>query len=156
MEVQGFEDRFEALHLIAYRTAYPVLGERGDSQDVAQEAMARAYVRWGKIHTYAAAWVSRVALNLALDRVRKRRPVAEAKDSAHEDAFIAERLDLQRVLRDLPKRQREAVVLRYIADQSEADVAKAMDVSIGSVKTHASRGLAALREALGEDLVTKS
>jgi RNA polymerase sigma factor (sigma-70 family) len=54
-------------------------------------------------------------------------------------------------LRRLPVRQREALVLRYYADLSEAEIAAAMGVSAGSVKTHAHRGLATLAELLGED-----
>ena len=54
-------------------------------------------------------------------------------------------------LRQLPVRQREALVLRYYADLSEAEIAAAMGVSTGSVKTHAHRGLAALAKLLGED-----
>ena len=66
------------------------------------------------------------------------------------DAFAEDRLDLQRALRDLPKRQRDVVVLRYVADQPEDAVAAALGVSVGTVKTHASRGLAALRARLGD------
>jgi DNA-directed RNA polymerase specialized sigma24 family protein len=55
-----------------------------------------------------------------------------------------------RALRDLPRRQRDVVILRYLLDQSEQAVAGVLEVSVGSVKTHASRGLSALRAALGE------
>jgi RNA polymerase sigma factor (sigma-70 family) len=51
-------------------------------------------------------------------------------------------------LRQLPARQREALVLRYYADLSEAEIAEAMRISRGAVKSHASRGMAALRETL--------
>jgi RNA polymerase sigma factor (sigma-70 family) len=53
-------------------------------------------------------------------------------------------------LRALPARQREALVLRYYADLSEAQIADAMGVSRGAVKSHTSRGMAALRVGLGE------
>jgi len=149
--VTGFDERFVELHRAAFRVAYKMLGDRGESQDIAQEALARALVRWRRVEPYAVAWVSRVAFNLAIDRVRKGRRVEAADlELGQPDPDAAERLDLQRALQCLPRRQREVVVLRYLLDQSERDVADALGVSVGSVKTHASRGLAALRMALGE------
>jgi RNA polymerase sigma factor (sigma-70 family) len=62
-------------------------------------------------------------------------------------------LDLQRALDRLSTRQREVVVLRYVADLSEADVARVLGCSVGSVKTHASRGLTTLRAVMGESHV---
>ena len=61
-----------------------------------------------------------------------------------------ERVDLQRALLRLPKRQREVVVLRFLADLPEAEVAESLGCSTGTVKSHASRGLVALRLSLGE------
>jgi RNA polymerase sigma factor (sigma-70 family) len=60
---------------------------------------------------------------------------------AHRDVIAA--------LHRLPARQREALVLRYYADLSEAEIAEAMGISRGAVKSHASRGIAALRDVLG-------
>ena len=62
---------------------------------------------------------------------------------------MTQRAELVEVLRSLSRRQREVVALRYLADLPEADVARALGCSIGTVKQHASRGLAALRVALG-------
>lgn len=108
-------------------------------------------VRWRKVEPYAVAWVSRVAANLAIDRTRRdRRSEVVPDDLGRVDPDAAERLDLQRALRGLPRRQRDVVVLRYLLDQSEQTVAGALGVSVGSVKTHASRGLAALRLSLGD------
>jgi RNA polymerase sigma factor (sigma-70 family) len=61
------------------------------------------------------------------------------------DELAAERVDLARALLALPRRQREVVSLRYLADTSEADTATALGISNGSVKKYASQGLAALR-----------
>jgi RNA polymerase sigma factor (sigma-70 family) len=62
---------------------------------------------------------------------------------------MAERLDLVRALGRLPKRQRQVVILRYLADRPEEEVARVLGCSVGAVKTHASRGLSALRAELG-------
>jgi RNA polymerase sigma-70 factor (sigma-E family) len=149
--VEDFDAAFAGLHRAAYRVSYKLLGNRAAAEDVAQEALARALVRWRKVEPYAVPWVSKVAANLAIDKVRKDRRTTEAADEQGRlDPDAAERLDLVRALRSLPRRQRDVVVLRYLMDQSEEHVAGLLGISAGSVKTHASRGLAALRLALGE------
>jgi RNA polymerase sigma factor (sigma-70 family) len=150
--VTGFDEQFVELHRAAYRVAYKLLGDRAEAEDMAQEALARALVRWRSVEPYAAAWVSRVAANLALDRLRRLRHRVEVQDTAQLDPDAAQRLDLQRALLALSRRQRDVVVLRYLVDLPEQAVADALGVSTGSVKTHASRGLAALRQLLGEPL----
>ena len=67
----AFVDRFEELHRVAYRAAFAVLGRRADAEDCAQEALARALVRWRTVQGYAPAWVARVATNQAIDRARR-------------------------------------------------------------------------------------
>ena len=149
-----FDDCFPALGALAYRVGYRLLGDRGDAEEIAQETLARAYVRWRRVRHYAEAWVVRVATNLALDRLRRRRfiaatPPARALDQpaiATSDIHIAERLDLARELDRLPRRQRQVVALRYLADLPEADVARTLGCSVGTVKRHAHRGLTALRQ----------
>ena len=69
----------------------------------------------------------------------------------HGAMALLERSEVIAALRALPERQREALVLRYYADLSEADIAAAMRISRGAVKSHTSRGIAALRAALEHD-----
>lgn len=151
-----FDDEFAELYRAAYRVAFRLLGDRAEAEDVAQEALARTYVRWRTVESYAAPFACRVAANAAIDRARRGRRVSgsDAPERAVADAFADERVDLQRALRALPRRQREVVALRYLADQSEDAVAALLGVSVGSVKTHASRGLATLRATLGDLAVT--
>jgi RNA polymerase sigma-70 factor (sigma-E family) len=148
--VGSFDDDFAELYRAAYRVAFRLLGDRTEAEDVAQDALARTYVRWRSVESYAAPFACRVAANAAIDRARRGRRLAsgEAPDRAVPDAFAEDRIDLQRALRALPRRQREVVALRYLADQPEGAVAAALGLSVGSVKTHASRGLAALRARL--------
>jgi len=149
-----FDDRFDALARLAYRVGFRLLGSRPDAEDVAQEALARAAVRWRKVEPYADAWVTRVATNLALGQIRRRRPVPDARfalsgpDSGQESAEVEHRAALVAALRALPRRQREVLALRYLGDLSEAQTAEALGCSVGSVKQHASRGLASLRQHL--------
>ena len=151
----AFEEAFPRLYADAYRVAFRLLGERSEAEDVAQEACARAYSRWSSVHDYAEPWCVRVAGNLALDVLRARtRAVRRQERLVSEHTTVIgpggsdERLDLYAALSGLPKRQREAVVLRYLGDQSEEQTAALLGLSVGSVKTHASRGLARLREVI--------
>ncbi|MCU1352050.1 MAG: putative polymerase subfamily sigma factor [Acidimicrobiales bacterium] len=151
----GFDDAFDELAGLAYRVAFRILGRRADAEDVAQEAVARVYVRWGSVHGHAEAWVVRVATNLALDVHRRdrreRRPPDRAAAVSAGAAAVAgagptvDRLDLIRLLESLPRRQREVLVLRFVADLPERETAALLGCSVGTVKTHAHRALAALR-----------
>jgi RNA polymerase sigma-70 factor (sigma-E family) len=148
-----FEEAFEDLYGRAYGVAFQLLGRRTEAEDVAQEALARAFVHWRKIRGYAEAWVVRVAGNLAIDTWRKRRHVDEHRSAddapGYAPAPSALRIDLHQALGQLSKRQREVLVLRFLADLPEADVARVLGCSVGSVKQHASRGLATLRTTMG-------
>ena len=144
-----YDERFDELAQLAYRVAFRIVGQREEARDIAQEAMARAYARWPKVRDKAAAWVSRVATNLALDRVRRARPTVRPPDESADVAqHAALRTDLVAALRRLPRRQRDVVVLRYLADLSEREVAELLGCHVGTVKQHASRGLGALRPLL--------
>jgi len=155
MEHGGYDERFDDLAGIAYRVAYRMVGSREDARDIAQEAMARAYAHWRRASKHPEAWVSRVAANLAIDLLRRRARTAPTWRETDVDgsALAAERIGLVRALEALPKRQREVVVLRYLADRPEAEVAAQLGCSLGTVKQHASRGLAALRSALAQPVV---
>jgi RNA polymerase sigma-70 factor (sigma-E family) len=146
----SYDERFDALATLSYQVAYRMVGSREDARDIAQEALARAYVRWPKVRDKAGGWVARVTTNLSLDllRRRNRRAPIGPDDAGDTAGAAAERADLAAALGRLPRRQRDAVALRYLADLPEADVAAAMGCSVGTVKQHTHRGLAALRTSL--------
>jgi RNA polymerase sigma factor (sigma-70 family) len=145
-----YDEAFPALYALAYRVAYKILGDRGESEDIAQETLARALVRWSRLEDRPHGWVSRVASNLAIDGYRRRRRMSEQTPALSVvDPLVVERVDLADALRRLPRRQREVVVFRYLLDWSERDVALALGCTTGTVKRHASRGLGALRLRLG-------
>jgi RNA polymerase sigma factor (sigma-70 family) len=163
-----FDERAAVLGALAYRVGYRILGDRHESEDLTQEALARAFARWSRIGAYDEAWITRVATNLALGVVRSRsraerrwrRGAAGLRTTSSSgrlgsapvddptSALVAQRRELVEVVQSLPRRQREVVALRYLADLPEAEVAAALGCSVGTVKQHASRGLAALRRAL--------
>jgi RNA polymerase sigma-70 factor (sigma-E family) len=150
-----FTSEFPALYRRAYQVAFRILGQQPNAQDVAQEALARAYLRWSKVCDHATPWIVTVALNLALDQHRARerdhrrhRELVVLHEEAKTDFASDQRADLVRALRNLSRRQRQVVVLRYLGDLSETDTAAELGISVGAVKSHASRGLAALRASL--------
>ncbi len=151
----GYDDRFDDLAALSYRVAYRLTGDRQESEDLAQEALTRAYVRWTKVQRYDEAWVVRVTTNLAIGRWRRRRtasghdaapPRTDPEDRTADHA--AERLALVAALRALPGRQREVAVLRFVGDLSLEDTAAALGCSVGTVKQHSTRALAALRRSV--------
>jgi RNA polymerase sigma factor (sigma-70 family) len=142
------DDQLRQLGTIAFRIAFRLLGSRQDAEDVAQEAVTRTAIRWRRVHGHAEPFVGRVATNLAIGILRKRRPATGSAGTVDGGFSVAaDRIDLIEALRGLPSRQREVVVLRFIGDYSERDIAATLGCSPGSVKTHCARGLAALRLA---------
>lgn len=147
-----FDDRFVELFGLAYRVAYRIVGTTEEAKDAAQEALARAQQRWHRVGDAPEGWVARVSANQAIGTWRKRQHRSVPIDvavSGSGDGQLAERLDLVKALGHLSRRQREVVILRYLADRPEEEVARVLGCSVGAVKTHASRGLAALRAELG-------
>lgn len=154
MESEDFDAAFRDLFQPAFRVAHRILGNVTDAEDAAAEALARACVRWRTVGPlpYRDAWVMRVAANVAVDMVRKRRvppPVEQTLGDATEETV--RRLAVVGALQSVSRRQREVLALRFIAGLPEADVARTLGLSVNSVKTHTARGMAALRARLGDE-----
>ncbi len=148
---EAFRQTFDRVLPLATRAALRLTGDRELSEDLAAEALTRLYVSWWRLasHQYQDAWVLRVTTNLAIDALRKRRhtPPASFQGTTSIADEVVLRLALADALHRLSSRQRQVVVLRYLSDLSEADVATALGVSVGSVKTHLHRALAAMRSS---------
>lgn len=133
-------------------------GDSRRAEEVVQDALLGLHRAWQRLDdpARAAGYLRRSVVNgcrsthrhSSVER-RHLRLVAREEVSRHDTAEdTAEHDAVVRVLRTLPVRQREVLVLRYWADASEADIARTLGISAGAVKTHASRGMAALRAAL--------
>jgi RNA polymerase sigma-70 factor (sigma-E family) len=136
-------------------TAYLVTADRGLAEDCVQEALARVHRRWRSLREEGepVAYARRATLNAALSWRRRRRiaevPLDVAADpAAPEDPVSAVDPQLVAALRSLPPRMRAVVVLRFLEDRSEAETARALGCSVGTVKSASSRGIARLRAAL--------
>jgi RNA polymerase sigma factor (sigma-70 family) len=148
---EAFTETFTRMFPRARRVAERRLGDRVAAEDVAAEALGRTYAHWREVDhlNYLEAWILRVASNLAANVQQRSRPVMPLPAPAVEDERVATRITLTNALRRLPERQREVIVLRYLAGLSEPEVADALSIHLGTVKTHVRRGLAALRRELG-------
>ena len=133
-----------------------VAGSRAAAEDAVAEALARAWERAdrGEEIRSLPAWVTHVALNLSRSRLRRVRAEARARDRIQQGNLQAtpeDRLDVQRALAGLPRRQREVIVLHYFLELRVAEIASALRVSEGTVKSSLHRGRHAMAAALDEE-----
>ena len=132
------------------RTAWLLTGDADLAAELVQEALVKTYLAWRRVrHGEASAYARRVLVNLNIDRWR-RRPATPSEDldravPSNAEEVIDDRDEVVRMLATLPPQQRRVIVLRYYNDLSEADVADHLSISVGAVKSAASRGLATLR-----------
>src|SRR6266496_1426189 len=143
------------------RMATVLTGNRADAEDLVQAALAKTYLAWSKINDRAAldAYVRRAIVNTHISWWRRRRleeyPTDQLPDQVVADH--ARESDMAEVVRRaldrLPQRMRAAVMLRYFEDMTEPEIAAALGVSLGTVKSTVSRAVARLRidAELGED-----
>ncbi len=142
-----------------YRTAYLLIGDRAEAEDLVQTALAKTYASWGKVRELEAApgYARTTLVNTATSWFRRRswrneRPTEHLPDIAtsHDPS---DRPALMDALADLAPRQRAVVVLRYYEDLSVAQTAAALDISEGTVKSQTSEALTRLRTLLGDSVV---
>jgi RNA polymerase sigma-70 factor, ECF subfamily len=143
-----------------FRLARRMLGDGTEAEDVTQETMLRLWrlaPDWEEGRAALATWLYRVAANLCLDRLRRRRETsAEAVPELADEAPGAQRMleaadraaALEAALGRLPERQRLAVVLRHLEDRGNPEIAAALDTSVEAVESL----LARARRALAADL----
>lgn len=135
------------------RTAWLLTGDRTVASDLVQEALARTYAAWPRVRREdALAYARRTLVNANISSWRRSHgevvaDLPERSAASHEGA-VAERDEVTRLLATLPAQQRTVLVLRYVEDLSEADIARILGIPAGTVKSAASRGLAALRTRL--------
>ncbi len=142
------------------RSGYLLTGDRDHAEDLLQVVLMRTARRWDVARNAPHAYAHRVLVNVLHDRRRSlRRRVNEQFLDACEDRLgpvadgtsgLIDRVAIISALRGLPARQREVVILRFFADLSVSETAAAIGCSEGTVKTHTSRALVALRAALGD------
>jgi RNA polymerase sigma-70 factor, ECF subfamily len=141
------------------RTAYLLVGDWANAEDVLQTALTKTYLAWRRLGEIEAveAYARRVLVTTATSWWRRRwhgeRPTEVMPERASPD-HIAEHIEreaLWRHVRTLPARQRAVLVLRFYEDLTEVETARVLGVTVGTVKSQCARALAGLRIRLGED-----
>lgn len=149
---------FRAHYAGLVRLAVLLVDDDGGAEDVVQDAFARLHRRWGRLRDEEAAYgyLRTAVVNGSRSRLRRLRtsrryaePQPGTAPSPEGDVIVhEEHAAVRTALAALPRRQREVLVLRYYAGLTEADIAADLGVSRGAVKSHASRGIAALTRTL--------
>jgi RNA polymerase sigma-70 factor (sigma-E family) len=146
------------------RLAVLLVHDLGTAEEIVQECFVSVHGRWGRLDDpdKALAYLRRSVVNRSRSHLRhlavvrrhlEREQPPEPATGADGTTYDQERrAAVLAALRSLPRRQREVLVLRYYLDLSEAEIADTLGISRGAVKSHASRGAAALRAQLGEVL----
>jgi RNA polymerase sigma-70 factor (ECF subfamily) len=145
-----------------HRVAYRMLGDGAEAEDVAQEALLRLWAsadRWRPGQAGIAAWLTRVAVNLCLDRLRRRRfsSDAEVPDRPDDAPGADEGLDEAQLraaalaaLGDLTERHRAAIVLTYYEELPNAAAAEVLEMKLKAFESLLLRARGAMRAALAE------
>ena len=147
-----------------YRTAYLLLGDAAEAEDLVQTALAKTYASWGKVRDLAAApgYARTTLVNTAASWFRRRSWRNERPTDAVPEGVTppgpdeTDRPTLVAALAQLPPRQRAVVVLRYYEDLGVAATAAALGCSPGTVKSQTSDALAKLRLLLGDAVVPQT
>ena len=172
MEIRMFSKRTEEFENLAsreekrvYAACYHMMGNREDAMDCAQEAMLRAFRAFSSFRGDAqfSTWIIRIAMNVCTDALRKRRD-AVSLDAMREDQGFdpkdhgpgvyaqLEEKERKRLLREalaqLPAEMRQMIVLRDVEGMSYEEVAKALDMPLGTVKSRISRAREKLSKIL--------
>jgi RNA polymerase sigma-70 factor (sigma-E family) len=159
---EEFADLVHACWASLYRTAYLMLGDPAEAEDLVQTALAKTYANWRRVRSVEAApgYARTTLVNTAASWFRKKgwrneRPtevLPEGFKAGHE-TDLSERRTVIDALGTLPPRQRAVVVLRYYEDLSVAQVAHALGVTEGTVKSQTSEALNKLRTLLGDSVI---
>ncbi|MEV7027117.1 SigE family RNA polymerase sigma factor [Kitasatospora sp. NPDC093558] len=153
-----FHDFFERHHAELARFAHLLTGETDAADDLAADALIALWQRWDRLRAadHPLAYARGVVANMARARIRsairERRRVLlfwTRSPEKTEGPDVAAVLDVRAALDRLPFRKRACVVLRHAFDLSEKDTAAALGISVGTVKSQTSKGMAELQQLLG-------
>ena len=157
--MDGFDEFVVSRSTRLLRSAYLLTSDWATAEDLLQSALVKAWSAWSRIEGDPEPYVRRILVNTHASWWRRRwrgeLPSAELPEVADEGEAgrTDDRDELWHALRRLPVRQRTVLVLRYFENLTDAEIADAMDCSLGTVKSQASRALAKLR--LDDSLTTE-
>lgn len=152
---EGFTEFVRARGAALHRTAYLFTGDWALAEDLLQTALTKAYPRWERIaagdpEAYVRAVVANTYATWWRRRWRGEVPHDDLPEHGHDDWPAVDQRDaLRAALARLPRKMRAVVVLRFHADLTEEAVARALGISIGTVKSQTAKALAKLRADTG-------
>lgn len=154
---EDFESFYERERGPVIGLAFVLSGSRSGAEDLAQDAFLTAYKQWDTIGGYdnPGAWVRRVVSNQAVSTIRRRTAEAKALVRIGGSSFVVPEMSPDAAatwdaVRKLPTRQAQAIALRYYDRSSIADIARILDCSENTVKTHLQRAKKTLNAYLTE------
>jgi len=153
-----FEDWYAAQHRRLFTSLFVLSGDWDVASDATDEAFARALQHWARVRemTSPAGWVYRVGVNVVRRGARRRAFERRVLPRLHVDAPApAPAGEVWDLVRALPDRQRTAVVLRYVADLEERDIAQVMGVARGTVASTLSDARRSLAVVLTESEIVE-
>ncbi|WP_245598414.1 SigE family RNA polymerase sigma factor [Glycomyces arizonensis] len=151
-----FDDFVRARSAALTASAFLLTGDRGLAEDLVQDALARTWRAWKRLHRSqnAEAYTRRTMYHLHVSRWRRRRVAETATETPPEpggaDPDVALRLAVHAALLSLPAKQRAAVVLRYFEDMTESDAAATLGCPVSTLRTRTQRALRGLRRGFPE------
>lgn len=155
-----FIDHYDPLR----RLAFVMMGDGPQAEEIVMEAFAKATSKWALVSNadHPAAYMRQIVVNLCRSKIRRHvleRKVGELFKRRDEDIVdrTAEHygmdIDIWKAVQALPERQRTVVVLRYLEDLSEPEIAALVDLPVGTVKSQLSRARTKLSEKLGPEML---
>jgi RNA polymerase sigma-70 factor (ECF subfamily) len=131
----GFEEWYRAEHARLVTLITAVVGNADEGREAVDEALTRAYERWGDVSVMESptGWTYRVALNVARRRARRHAIEAQLLGRSRPQSVPGPTGELWLLVADLPTRQREAVLLRHVAHMTEREIADVMGIKRGTV-----------------------
>jgi RNA polymerase sigma-70 factor, ECF subfamily len=151
--LDSFEEFYGSEYSSVFRAVYCAMGDTEAARDATQEAFRRAFVRWRRLsrHDWAGGWVMTTALNVGrrMRRDDAREMTTDISDDSGPPLALEDHVDLLDAVRTLPFRQRQAVVLFYLADLPLPVIADLMRISEGTVKAHLAQARSSLRRVMG-------
>ncbi|MCC3764269.1 SigE family RNA polymerase sigma factor [Glycomyces sp. TRM65418] len=151
-----FEDFVKARSTALYASAYLLTGDRGFAEDLVQDALARTWRAWKRLHltANAEAYTRRTMYHLHVSSWRRTKVAEIATEHLPErpggEPDTALRVAVHAALLSLPAKQRAAIVLRYFEDQTETAAAAILDCPVTTVRARVQRGLRRLRTRFPE------
>jgi RNA polymerase sigma-70 factor (sigma-E family) len=151
---------FRAHYRTLVRLASLLISDDSRAEELVQDAYVQLHARWRQLRDAdkALAYLRQSVVNRSRSALRHRQvvsryaegqpPLATAPSAEHGALDLLARAAMLKTVNQLPGRQREALILRYYLDLSEADIADAMGISRGAVKSHTARGISTLRQAM--------